>query len=137
MKRLIDLAALAKAGRFKTALDESAEIEGQSRDERLWLVQIPGKYGHVFVQGFAELGAYVQTYKNDRLERLLAIKGTRLLQRGDREASVAFRPKDLEAVAVVLGLRRRRQMSEEQKLKAGERLAAYRYSQQEAPSTSL
>src|SRR4051812_44715639 len=100
---MIDLKARF-GDRYKIALDESANIAKQSEADRLWLYQIPGRYGHVYVHGADALGAYVQTYNDgsDRLGRLLSLPGARLHQRGDREASVVFLPAALEAVAGIL-----------------------------------
>jgi|GEM_PF-4775734 len=125
---VIDLKALAEAGRYRISHDESAEMTGQTHEERKWLVQIEGRNGHVFVQGVAELGAYVKLTVRARLDALLAIPGARLLQRGDSEASVAFPPEHLDHVASILKLRRRRPaISEEHARKLAEAGAKHRF----------
>jgi hypothetical protein len=112
--------------RYRITLDESASILGQSQEDRLWLYQIPGKFGHVYVHGNATLGAYVRTRHDptDRLGRLLALPGARLHQRGDAEAAVIFAPECLDEVAQILRLRRRRQLTPEQRESARQRMKA-------------
>lgn len=113
---------------FKVTMDESAMVDDQSTADRLWLQQIAGKKGHVFVQSRKTLGAYVKTSHDstDRLGRLLKIRGTRLLARGDHEASVEFPPGAIEKVAEILQLKRRRKVSEEQRAVMAARLKAVR-----------
>lgn len=120
---MIDLKARF-GDRYRIALDESAEIPGQTREERLWLYQIPGKFGHVYVHGRETLGAYVRTRRDgsNRLGRLLAIPGARLHQRGDDEAAVTFPPEALGVVAGILRLRERPKQSPEQRAAAAERM---------------
>jgi hypothetical protein len=122
---LIDLRATC-GHRYRITLDESAEIDGQTRDERLWLFQIPGRFGHVYVHGWDTLGAYVRLH-GDRLNRLLAVPGARIHQRGDREASLTFPPEALEAVAAVLALRRRRRLSDDRRRQLAEVSAGTRF----------
>jgi hypothetical protein len=122
---MIDIKA-AYGHRFKITLDESAEIDGQTREERLWLYQIPGRHGHVYVHGRETLGAYIRLH-GDRLDRLLAIPSVRKHQIGDREASATFPPEALEAVAEVLALRRRRQLSDTERRRLVEATAGTRF----------
>jgi len=118
---LIDLKATF-GERYRIKLDESAEIPGQSKADRLWLYQIHGKYGHVYVHGRETLGAYVRTRRDGsrRLPRLLEIPGATLHQRGDDEASVTFPPEAIESVASILVLRRRRKVTDEQRRRLAE-----------------
>jgi hypothetical protein len=64
----------------------------------------------------------------DRLGRLLAIPGTRLLQRGDHEASVSFSLTHLTQVAEILQAKRRKKLSEEHRAKLIEASTPYRFS---------
>jgi hypothetical protein len=44
---MIDLKA-TYGHRYRITLDPSADIEGQTREERLWLYQIPSRFGFAF-----------------------------------------------------------------------------------------
>ena len=125
---MIDLKELA-GGRYRLAEDESATIPGQTLEDRAWLTQIPGKFGHVYIHGVATLGAYVRTYNDgsNRLGRLLAIPGAKLRQRGDREASITFPPEGLEAVAGILRLKTRQRLSEDHRRRLIEAGAVHRF----------
>lgn len=114
---MIDLEDACR-GRYRIEFDESALIPGQTREERLWLEQIPCKYGHIYIHGRDKLGAYCDRPRI--FERLMAIPGTARLQVVDRELSVSFHPAQLEEVAELLQARRRRQLTDEER----ERLAA-------------
>jgi hypothetical protein len=111
--------------RYRVTLDQSADIPGQSQEDRLWLQQIQGKYGHCYIHGQRELGAYVRTKadRTDRLGRLLALPGSRLHQRGDFESSVVFDPANIDAVAGILKLHLRRRLSDEQREASRQRMA--------------
>lgn len=101
--------------RFRVAYEESAEIVGQTEDERAWLQIIPGSRGHLFIQSQNTLGAYCG--RRRLVPRLLAMPGVRQLCRGDTEASVAFDPSDtalFDQIAGLLKLKRRKRLSEEQ-----------------------
>jgi hypothetical protein len=111
---MIDLKESA-GRRYRIVLDPSAEIDG-SREERLWFYRIPCKAGFIGVHGENTLMAYC--YRLRRLPGLLAIPGDRVRQRGDKEVNVVFPVECIDAVAEVLGARRRRQLSETAKAKA-------------------
>jgi hypothetical protein len=98
---------------YRITLDESASIDGQTHEERLWLYQIPCKFGHIFVQGENTLGAYCNRIKV--IPRLIALPGVRVKQRGDREVNVAFDPAQLAEVAQLLKARKRRVISAEER----------------------
>jgi hypothetical protein len=112
---------------FRVVLDESAELDGQTREERLWLLRLKGKRGHVYVHSKTRLGAYLErpataTYG----QQLLAVPSAQLHQSGDREMTATFDPVDIDAVAKVLGLYRRKQYSPEALQASTERLARHR-----------
>jgi hypothetical protein len=98
---------------YRITLDESASIDGQTQEERLWLYQIPCKFGHIFVQGENTLGAYCNRIKV--IPRLIALPGVRVKQRGDREVNVAFDPAQLAEVAQILRARKRMSLSPERR----------------------
>jgi hypothetical protein len=110
---MIDLKQLF-GSTYRITLDESAEIDGQTREDRLWLYQLSGSRGHVFVQSKTTLGAYFAGRASwPRGKQLLAIPSARLLQSGDSEMSVEFDPAAIESVAPILGLYRRRHLAPE------------------------
>lgn len=127
---MIDLKKLA-GRKYKTVLDESYEPTGCLED-RLWHIQIPAKYGHVYLHGANLLGAYTDGRK--RIAMMKAIPGLRLHQNGDKEASFVFPPELLDQVAAVLKARKGRPpMSEEQKAAAVERLARFSFRPTRSP----
>jgi hypothetical protein len=120
----LDLGILYGA-EYRVVLDESAEIPGQSMADRSWLRRIPGKKGHVYVHGEGILGAW--TDRPSAIRQLGGIGGLKLHQRGDREATFIFSPAAFDAVAMVLGLKRRRRLSEERRRELIEAGAAHRF----------
>lgn len=111
--------------KFRIQLDESFEIGDRSSEERLWCYQIPCKHGHIAVHGKDTLSGY--TSKSRMIPRLESIPGVIVKQRGDSEMTVVFPPNLIEQVADVLQARRRRQLSEEQRIAAAERLSPHRF----------
>lgn len=91
---------------YKITLDPAAAIKGQTTADRLWLPQIPCKFGPIIVAGPKPLSAYAE----GRLitGKLAALPGVRVHQRGDSEVSVVFPPAVFPAVATLLEARRRR-----------------------------
>lgn len=117
----IDLKALA-GDRYRLALDPSADAE--PRSERAWFVRIPCKRGFISPHGPGLLAGYGS---GRVVARLLAIPGARVHQRGDQEVRVLFGPESLDAVADVLGARRRRRLSPDARERAMANLAASRF----------
>lgn len=118
---MIDLRSLY-GSIFKIILDESAAVSGLSRADKLWLYQIPCRFGHIYVHGTDRLGAYC--HGRQRIKPLLDIPGVTLHQRGDSEVSVTFAPEALPLVADLLKARRRRVLSDSHKEMLRKRLAA-------------
>jgi hypothetical protein len=121
---MLDLKALS-GGTLRVTLDESATISGRTQADRLWLLQIPCKYGHVYLHGTETLGAYAAGRRI--AGKLAALPGVRVHQRGDSEVTVTFSPAVFPAVAVLLRARKRRRLSEEQARAGAERLARHRH----------
>lgn len=125
---MIDLKA-TYGGTYRIAMDSSAALTGQTREERLWLYRIPCGRGHIYVHGANTLGAFCDRPNVGR--RLMALPGVRVHQRGDREFTVVF-PADngdiFSKVAELLKARKRRKitMTEEQRTALAERLARHR-----------
>lgn len=95
--------------------DPSAEITGQTEEDREWLWIIPGKYGHVYIFGSDRLGVYMNRPPTSaRGKRLLAIVSAKPHQMGDKEFAVTIDPADVGGVAPILGLRKRPRLTEEE-----------------------
>jgi hypothetical protein len=112
---MIDLKRLA-SDKYRVELDPSAD--DSPRDERPWLWRITCKYGFVGVHGPDTLLAHCNAARV--IARLLAVPDVAPRQIGGGEVNCSFPPDRLDAVAEVLGARRRRRLSEEQR----ERLVA-------------
>lgn len=106
---MIDLRVIAESKGYRVALDESAGIGGVSKGDGLWLWQIPGKHGHVWVIGVDDLGVHCGS--NRLIRRLLEIPGVRVHQRGDMEANLRFPPEVLDRVCDVIQARRVRRVA--------------------------
>jgi hypothetical protein len=126
---MFDLKQEFGAGYF-VRLDESVKIPGQSREDRLWLYQIPAKYGHIYPHSETHLGGY--TDRRGIMTRLANLPGVRVHQHGDTELTVVFTPEHFPAVADLLRARKRPRRSAEQKAAATRRLAEFRSRGQDA-----
>lgn len=104
--------------RYFVQAEPSADIVGQSEEDREWLWIIPGKYGHVYIFGTDKLGAYIKRSPGSIYgQRLLDVLSAEPHQMGDDEFSVTFDPVDLDAVAEILRLRKRPRLTEEDRAK--------------------
>lgn len=112
MTSCIDLKA-TYGRRFKVALEESYHAQQGRREARdaLWLQIIPGRLGHVFPHGGNMLAASTNS-NGPTARKLVALPGVVLWQNGSDGVTVLFSPDQLEAVAALLHLRRRRVLSE-------------------------
>jgi hypothetical protein len=83
---------------------------------------MPCKYGFVGVHDPATLAAW--TGSSGIIQRLLAVPGVRVHQRGDGEVRVLFGLDQLDAVAELLQPRKRRRtvLNEEQRMAKSERM---------------
>ena len=115
---MIDLKSLA-SDRYRITLDESSK-DDTSHENRPWYYRIPCKYGFISVYGADMLAAYAR----GRIMpgKLAAMDGTRIHQRGDDEIRVLFSPDRLDAIADLLGARRRRHLSPKNRAEAIARL---------------
>lgn len=125
---MIDLKVLC-GDAFRITWDESAEIPGQTSEDRAWLQQIPGKFGHVSIHGEDTLSVFVRTAydSTDRLGRLEALPGCRVHQRGDHEASLTFPPEHLPVVLEIIRAKPRRRLSEAHRRKLIEAGSGHRF----------
>jgi hypothetical protein len=106
---MIDLATIARDHGYRVELDESAA--DSPRSERPWLYRVPCKFGFISVHGPETLAAFAR----GRLiaGKLARVPGVRVHQRGDGEIRVLFGVECLDAVAELLGVRRRTRYSPE------------------------
>lgn len=128
---MIDLKA-QYGSTYRITLDPSAEMAGQTKEERLWLYRIPCRYGHIYVHGKERLGAY--TNRRLMISRLLALPGMKLHQRGDSEVAVTFDPGCLEQVTQLLQAYKRWYLAPERRAAATERLRLWRESHPNTPA---
>jgi hypothetical protein len=99
---------------YRITLDESANIPGQTSEERLWLQRIPCRgNAHIYVHGQDTLGAFID--RKGLMPYLAKVPGVRVHQRGDNEMTVVFALESLPEVARLLGARKRRHLSPEQR----------------------
>lgn len=99
--------------------------EDGQRTTAPWLYLIPCRNGEIGPFG----GELLQACTNRRgnLPRLLTDAGCTITQDGDDGVNATFHVRDFAKVARVMRPRRRRQMTEEQKRVARERLAGYAF----------
>jgi hypothetical protein len=113
--------------RFKVADEESYEAAygpGAFREDP-WLMIVLCRHGHIFPHGGATLAATTEGRGTAR--KLAALDCVTVYQDGSDGVTVLFNVADFVQVAKVMKPRRRRQMTEEQKRLAAERLAKYAF----------
>ncbi len=118
--------------RFKVDYEEaySAQYGTNARIEDPHLMIIPCKYGHLYPDGPQTLAASVDGHSRIAAQ-IKELKCCRVHQDGDKgELTVLFDVTDFDKVADIMQPRQKRRWTEEQKQKAGERLAKYRYTPQ-------
>lgn len=103
--------------RFGTRYRARKEADGATwydtpEAERVWLLELPCRYGFVYPHGAEMLAAVVTgRYARQQVAALPCI----VSRRGDEELVVTFRVDDAETVLAILKPRRRRQVSPEQR----------------------
>jgi hypothetical protein len=115
--------------RYKVTYEESyqaARGTGASRGDP-WLMILPCRHGHIYPHGGSTLAASTN-HRGPTARKLAALDCTTVYQDGDDGVTVHFDVADFVQVAKVMKPRRRRQMTEEQKQVATERLAKYAFS---------
>jgi hypothetical protein len=129
---MVDLKELAKTHRLRTTWDESFHAERPEfrREVAGKLVRIPCD-GDDFIKPYGDhLAAYVASGNRHgfeaKLSRFLAIPTAKRLAVGELDGFIAFDVADLDAVAKMLGARRKRVLTPEQREKALATLAASR-----------
>jgi hypothetical protein len=103
--------------RFGTRYRVRQEADGVTwyetpESERVWLLELPCRYGVVYPHGGEMLAAVVTgRYARQQVAALPCI----VSRRGDEELVVTFHVNDTEAVLAIMKPRRRRQVSPEQR----------------------
>lgn len=97
----------------KYRLRWDASRQGQERDP--WLRQIPCERGHIAPHGDRTLAVYLERRPISAKRVLTEVPGARAHQQADNEISIVFDVDHLDAVAKIVGARRRRKLSEEHK----------------------
>jgi hypothetical protein len=129
---MIDLRAFA-GDRYRITLDELATciVDERSRArelrrERLWLNQIQGSRGHIYVHGPETLGVF--TDRRPTAKKLEALPGARYHQRGDTEVTILIPVDQLDNAATIVHARKRRRLTDEQKARLAAASAGTRFS---------
>jgi len=115
-------------GRFRFAFEDSYQAERSDlrKVEAAWLTVIPCRHGaRIFPWGGRQLAAYCTAARARMLEQ---VPGVRVAQGGPRcpEAVLTFDVDLLDRVADVLGARRPRRLTDEQRAACSARLAHWR-----------
>ena len=115
--------------RYRVVYEESygAERGKSGRAHDPWLLTIPCRHGHIYVQGRQYLGAST-THRREIANRLLALPCVRLVQDGDDGINVVFHMDDFDQVAAIMRPKRRRKLSDEQRAERDKRLRDYQFS---------
>jgi len=89
-------------------------------DERVWLLELPCRYGVIYPHGGEILAAVVTgRYARQQVAALPCIRS----RRGDAELVITFSVEDAEQVLAILKPRRRRQLSPEDRARKATQLA--------------
>jgi hypothetical protein len=126
-KQVVDLAA-SFGHRFKVSREaDGATWEKWPVADRVWLLEIRGRYGLVHPHGGDTLIAVVDAKAHPHVA--VAVRALPFLTglSDGAEIRAHFPAERLEEVAELLELRRRRRLSPEQWARNAERLAAYRF----------
>jgi hypothetical protein len=118
----IDLKKIA-GKRWRTDYDPAYRAERKRGDDPQ-LIIVLCKLGHIYVHSASELG--VATDGRHTGIKIARIPGVTIQQDGSDGMNLTFPPELLPRVAAIIKPRRRRQMTDEQRAAAGERLRALR-----------
>lgn len=107
--------------RYRITWDEAKEPKTKADP---WLMQIPCRYGMIYPYGGKLLA--VECDYHPGLGRRLRDLGLVLSQGGDQEKTFLFPMERFEEVAAIVKPKKKRQLTEEQRKMAQERLATWR-----------
>ena len=113
---------------LKVRYEESyhAERGEDARAEDPWLMALPCQRGEICPWGGSDLAACTKT-AGSVAKRLKALPFAQTAQDGDDGANVVFPVEHFEEVAIIMKPRKRRRLSPEARLAAGERLQKYQF----------
>jgi hypothetical protein len=122
--------------RYKVAYDPAYDPFNVPRD-RLdpWMMVLPCRYGEIYPHGGGMLAVFTHARQHVP-QRLAEIPGTRLYTDGDDGKTFLFPVGVFGQVAEVVRPRKRRRLSQEQRRRAVERLALYRFQDRFAPQSA-
>ncbi|MGA2035031.1 MAG: hypothetical protein ABSG68_22505 [Thermoguttaceae bacterium] len=114
--------------RYRVEYEESyfAQYGLNARVDDPWLQIIPCQYGHIYPWGVDRLAASTDR-RGGVARRIAALAFIEVWQDGDDGITALFPLDKFDEVAALMKPRRRRQMTEEQRRAAVERLAKYAF----------
>ena len=116
--KCIDLKTL---GKFRI----EHESGKRGRDD-LWLLVIPCRHGHIYPHGGDRLG-FASRCRGPVANKVAALPGARIEQEAGDGLNVSFPVEMFGRVARIVGAKRQRTMTAEQRTAAAERLARFRF----------
>ena len=127
----VDLRAVF-GDRFKIRKEADGETWGATPEaERVWLWELPCRFGIVYPQGGDVLAATVTgTYARQKVRELPCLRS----RRGDVELVVTFHVDDAEMVLSILKPRLRRRLSPEQRARITTQIQRVNQERREAPA---
>lgn len=119
---------LTKQRKYKIVFDESYQLETSERKtfDKWRYAEIPGRYGKVYPYSESLFAAYIKSPKI--YTPIIRMKKHKIIQEGYMEIVFLFPPGDFDFFATEMKLRKKRQMSEKQRILASERLKKYHFS---------
>lgn len=104
-------------GRYRVVDDGTDDSD---RAERVWCMEIRGKYGAIYPHGTD--GTLAVRVESARVARRFAPLGLQVVQRGDDEVVFLFAADLIDKMAALIRARRRRQVSPERRAQLAQHL---------------
>lgn len=120
---MINLHEIGRRLGYRTGWDEAR----LGREKDPWLMTLPGRYGHVYVTGRSQLA--ISTTSRRAKKIMQVVPDCCHLQRGDDGWNISFPTEHLATIAPMIGLKKRRILSEKQRILCSERLAKWKATQ--------
>lgn len=111
---------------YRVRHEESLQAENSEfrTEEEPWLQIILCQRGHIYPYG-EELLAVSTDHRGKTSNKIMSLPYVKVLQEGDDGINATFPAKHFDEIAKIMGARRKRQMSPEQRAASMERLAKY------------